>query len=390
MGQRRQDIMVVVGSFLVAGLIAGHYYFQSDEDDGGPLLVNHWLHDTDTVDRKTLIPEAAVYEADLDDELWARTILDIRKVSETLNELLERKEYRTVGEELLQIAAQAVEAGDHKKLGGVMSLLGQLSIEEQDFDAAEVYLKESLEIYELAENTVGAAQVQMHLGRMHLKLRQRARTAGQAYDRILLARWQIAHGHYDAAQHNLDLVIDENLSINRFGAAASAYNSLSRLHAENGDTYYAEEAAMEAARLYAASGQLGNANTTLANLEARGVEAWRLAEIEQEIELRHEEFRANVEQVQRAEDYNRLYNSYRSRGDELSAWRLRLQASESLSKVSKREMYHRIPDVLALLYVSNGDRDRASDYFEQARETFDLEGQDELLSQTRKLEGDVL
>ena len=389
----RQDRSVVIGSVLVAMLVGGYFYFDARTGDPIPRISNSPYRVSPVppkVDRSTYVPAPMEHDSALEQELMARTALDIRDISEELTELLEEKEFRIINDELLQVAARAVETGDQAKLGGVLSLLGQLSIEERDFDSAEVYLMEALDVYEEAGNTFGAAQVHMHLGRMHLKLRQRARTAGQVYDRTLLARWQLTHGRYDSAEQNLIFAIDENLSIDRFGAAASAYNSLVRLYTEVGDSYEAQRAAMQAARLYAASGQMDNAAATVAKLEQAGMEDWRLFDIEHEIERRYQEFRANVEQINRVQDYRRLYHHYRSQGDERRAWRLRLQASRSLRKVSKRAMYHRIPDVLALLYISNDDKVRARDYFDLAGETFDLEGHEDLWSQTQKLKGEIL
>ncbi|MEE9559885.1 MAG: hypothetical protein V3V64_03780 [Acidiferrobacterales bacterium] len=237
MDQRKQNVSVVIGSILVAVLVASHYYFKADSSDESQSNVwrNDWL-DQPAADGATLVPDPLVYDGGPEQELLARAALDIRENCEELTEPLRQKEFRIVNDQLLQEAAHAVETADDAQLGRVLSLLGQLSIEEQDFDSAEVYLMEALDVYKQEGDTVGAAQVHMHLGRMHLKVRQRARTAGQAYDRLLLARWQLSHGQYYTAEENLRLVIDENLSINRFGAAASAYNSLVRVYMEVGDS----------------------------------------------------------------------------------------------------------------------------------------------------------
>ena len=393
MNQRDHNVSVAIGATLVVALIALHFAFDADPGEPrsgvrGPGFDNP--APAPRVGGSTFVPETLTYDLVLERELMARTSLDIRELSDELTELLDRNEFRLVNDELLQAAARAVAGGDEATLGGALSLLGQLAIEEQDFDSAEVYLLESLDVYEQLGDSVGAAQANMQLGRMHVKLRQRARTAGHAYDRLLLARWQLAYEQYDSAEQNLRLVADENLSINRFGAAASAYHSLTRLYTEVGHPYEAENAAMEAARLYAAAGQMDNARSVVASLERAGVEDWRLFDIEQEIDRGFEEFRASVEQIERARDYRRLYHYYRAQGEEQRAWSLRLQASKSLRNVSKRAMYRRIPDVLALLYVSNDDKERAHNYLERAAETFDILGREDLLSQTRRLKGQIL
>ena len=392
MNLRKHDLSVFIGSAMVVGVLAFHYGFEAGRDEPAPIAepgADDFLSQAEVV-RTNVVPEPLTFDLALEQELMARTSVDIRTLSDELTELLQHEEFRFVNEHLLRMAARAVEAGDEATLGGALSLLGQLALEEQDFDSAEVYLLESLDVYEQLGDTVGAAQVNMHLGRMHVRLRQRARTAGYAYDRVLLARTQLANGAHDAAEQNLRLVVDENLSINRFGAAASAYRSLIRLYGEAGLPYEAEQAAIEAAELYAAAGQIDNAQAVVTSLERAGVEEWRLLDIEEAVELRFAEFTASVEQIERAGDYRRLYRYYRSQGEEDRAWRLRLLASKSLRNVSKRAMYRRIPDVLALLYVSNDDKARAQTYLERAATVFDRQGHDDLLSQTRRLKGQIL
>jgi hypothetical protein len=287
----------------------------------------------------------------VEQSLRTDTLLSIEQIDADLAAVMQLGEFGVVRERLLQYAADAVESGDRVLLGGVLSLLGQVAIEEQDLDTAEVYLLESLE-----------------------KSRQMARTAGTAYDRLLVARWQISRQDYGSAAENLRQVIEDSLSINRFGAAASAYESLARVHVATGAIYEAEEASMQAASLYASSGQPDRARTLLSSLA--DVEQWRVAAIEEEIDRNYAEFKNSVEQIERARDYQRLYHHYQAKGDERRAWRLRLLAGQSLAKASKRAMYHRQPDVLAVLYNSNVAKEQAQDYFTRARRTFDDSGPD--------------
>ena len=183
MDQRKQNVSVVIGSILVAVLVASHYYFKADSSDESQSNVwrNDWL-DQPAADGATLVPDPLVYDSGPEQELLARAALDIRENCEELTEPLRQKEFRIVNDQLLQEAAHAVETADDAQLGRVLSLLGQLSIEEQDFDSAEVYLMEALDVYKQEGDTVGAAQVHMHLGRMHLKVRQRARPARLTID----------------------------------------------------------------------------------------------------------------------------------------------------------------------------------------------------------------
>jgi len=331
----------------------------------------------------------SVFDQELENELVSRTADSVREIGPELARMLEQKEYDQLRERLLNMAAQAVTAGNKRELAGVMSLLGQLSIEERDLDSAEVYLLEALDVYQVLEEPVGAAQVYMQLGRAHLKSREIARTAGSSYDKLLVARWQLSQGRYAAAEHELRQVIDESITVDRYGTAASAYYSLARLYTENGNTFEAERSAMEAARLYASSGQLHQAGDAVEVLRKAGVEEWRIFEIQQVVQSSFEEFQASVHQIERARDYRQLYNHYRSRGDHDRAWKLRLLANKSLKNVSKRAMYHRQPDALALLYVSNDDKSRATDYFQIAKRTFDTEGLEVLSTQVAKLEEQI-
>ena len=326
----------------------------------------------------------------LEQAMVAKTAQTIEQLSEELAALLREKQYDSVRERLLQIAAQAIADNDKDMLGNVLSLLGQVAIEEQDLDTAEVYLLESLDVYQKQADNVGSAQVYMQLGRVHLQSRELARTAGDAYDRLLVARWQLSHGQYALAEQNLTEIIEDNLSINRFGAAASAYSSLARVYAQYGATYDEQQAAIEAALLFASSGQIGRAKANLVHLEQSGVERWRLGEVENKIHQNYTEFQNSVEQIERARDYRRLYNHYRSQGDKQRAWKFRLLASKTLRNVSKRAMYHRQPDVLALLYVSNDAKERARNYFDTAMQTFDSKGLKELSSQTKRLKDQIL
>lgn len=381
MDSHRHNYLVIVGLLSLTALFSVRYLISQQPDPYRPMV--DWTQHIE-------VPAAAEptrFELDpaLEMELVSRTAQTVREMSAELAQLLERKEYDVLRERLLNGAALAVSSGDKNELGHVMSLLGQLSIEEHDLDSAEVYLLEALDVYQNLGDTVGAAQVYMQLGRASLKSREIARSAGSTYDRLLVARWQLSHGRFSTAEQSFRQVIDDSLPVNRYGTAASAYYSLTRLYTENGNTFEAERAAMEAARLYAASGQLHRADDTVEVLRRAGIEEWRLYDIEQEVKRGYDEFQASVNQIERARDYRQLYNHYRSQGDHDRAWKLRLLANKSLKNVSKRAMYHRQPDALALLYVSNDAKGRAKNYFEIAQQTFDSEGMDVLSTQVNRL-----
>ena len=66
----------------------------------------------------------------------------------------------------------------------------------------------------------------------------------------------------------------------------------------------------------------------------------------------------------------KLYSLYRSKGEQGRAWEFRVKASEILSRSDKRDMYFRMPDVMAVLYDSNTNLDKAEDYYKKARENY--------------------
>ena len=382
----RHNYLLIIGILSLVGFFSLRYLLLQSDSPYAPIVA-------DTTPQTTTpavdVVKRFQFDTELEQEMVSKTEQTVREIGEDLATLLENKEFSLLRDNLLNKAAQAVTEGDKSQLAHVLSLLGQVAIEEQDLDAAEVYLLEALDVYETLNDKVGSAQVYMQLGRTHVKARELARTAGDSYDRLLIARWQLSEQHFAAAEQNLKHVIDESLAVNRFGAAASAYYSLVQLYTRSKSTYQAEQAAMEAAKLYAASGQLKRAYDTIAQLKLAGVEAWRVYDIEQEIDRSYIEFERSVQQIERAKDYRQLYYHYRSQGDQKRAWKLRLLASKSLKNVSTRAMFHRQPDALALLYISNTDMGRAKDYFDRAKETFDSKGLQELASQTEKLKDQI-
>ena len=382
----RHNYLLIIGILSLVGFFSLRYLLLQSDSPYSPIVVDTTPQPTaPTVD----IVKRFQFDTELEQEMVSKTEQTVREISEDLATLLKNKEFSLLRDNLLNEAARAVAEGDKSQLAHVLSLLGQVAIEEQDLDAAEVYLLEALDVYESLNDKVGSAQVYMQLGRTHVKAREIARTAGDSYDRLLIARWQLSEKHYAAAEQNLKHVVDESLSVNRFGAAASAYYSLVQLYTRSKSTFQAEQAAMEAAKLYAASGQLKRAYDTIAQLKLAGVEAWRVYDIEQAIDRNYTEFEQSVQQIERAKDYRQLYYHYRSQGDQKRAWKLRLLASKSLKNVSKRAMFRRQPDALALLYISNTDMGRAKAYFDRAQQTFDSKGLQELSSQTEKLKDQI-
>lgn len=385
MNSLRHNYLVIVGLMSVAALFSVRYVLTGQTDPYRPMV--DWTEHIEVPAAPD--PRRFDFDPELENDLIQRTADKVREVGPELAGMLERGEYDQLRERLLTMAADAVTANSQDELGRVMSLLGQLAIEERDLDSAEIYLLEALDVYRGMDDEVGMAQVYMHLGRAHLRSREIARTAGSSYDRLLVARWQLSQGRFSSAEQNLRQVVEESIPVNRYGTAASAYHSLTRLYTENGNVFEAERSAMEAARLFAASGQLRRAQATIEVLKRAGVEQWRLFEIAREVDRDYEAFQASVQQIERARDYRRLYNHYRAQGDQERAWKLRLLANKSLKNVSRRAMYHRQPDALALLYVSNDAKGRAQNYFAKAKKTFDSEGLEALSTQVARLEDQI-
>ncbi len=279
---------------------------------------------------------------------------------------------------LIQRAARANAAGDMRELGYVLALLGEVSFESRDFGAAQLYLDESVDSFRAIGDSVGEAYAYLQLGRMHIKSRSIARHAGEAYNLMLLARYQLSTFQYDEAEENLRRVLDASMAIDRFGTAASALSSLARVMRETGRTYEAEQAIFDAAELHAASGREFKARELLEALLAQGVDPYRVEQRRGDIDDALAQFELDTRQVFQARDYRSLYYQYRNAGSDERAWQFRIKAADMLAQTSKRAMYYRQPDVMAILYNSNFAMANARRYVEQARSLFTTQGEKEL------------
>jgi len=335
------------------------------------------------------IPPEPLVDPDMENTLRADTAKSIKDIDPQLEVLMAQKRFGELSNRLLNMAASIIEANQPNQLAELLSLLGQVSIEQQNLDAAEVYLFEALDLLKESSNEGARAEIYMQLGRAHLRSREIARSAGYAYDALLIGRNQLMRGRYQVAELNILKAIEQNLSINRYNAAASAYSSLALLKERIGNRYEAEQSRLEAARLYASSGQLSSANRQITMLRASGIEEWRLLGIENEIDTNYRTYKESIEQIALAKDYRRLYHHYLSKNNHARAWHFRLLASKSLEKVSKRAMFHRQQGVLALLYNSNAAMALAKNYFSEASQSFVNNGMVELEQQTRALNSQV-
>ena len=147
----------------------------------------------------------------------------------------------------------------------------------------------------------------------------------------------------------------------------------------------AQDAAMEAARLYASSGQITRSREILVSLQSEGVDKLQSESMQVEIEALFRQHQNDVAQTARARDYQMLYRHYKARGDYERAWKLRILASKSLAKTSERAMYSRQADVLAILYNSNFTMDKAKKYLAQASSLFTDQGEDVSSASTQNM-----
>ncbi len=331
------------------------------------------------------VPPESLVSPHLDARLLAKTTKSIKEIDPELEILMENREFGVLTDRLLNLAAQAVTDNQTGQLVEILSLLGQVSIERQILDVAEVYLFEALDLLSETDHDAARAEIYMQLGRTYMKSREIARSAGYAYDALQIGRNQLYRGRYQQAEQSILTAIEHSLSINRFNAAASAYSSLAHLHLRTGNQFESERARLEAARLYSSSGQVTPAQKELELLRTAGIDEWRLFGLEQEIDENYGSYRESIEQIAVARDYQRLYHHFLSQKNFARAWHFRLLASKSLENVSKRAMFHRQQGVLALLYNSNDSMVLAKNYFSEASRSFSTEGMDAQNQQTMEL-----
>jgi tetratricopeptide (TPR) repeat protein len=366
--------------------VALSYYLFSDnspEQVSAPMEIapDAYLTNSDT---KVSGQSALDQSMDVSTQL-AQINFDNQALELEIQRLLSNGEYKKSTTMLLEAAAVAIAQGEKKKLGNIMLLLGRVATNAQELDTAEVYLQEALDIALQSGDTMAAARTYQQFGRVHIRSRELARNAGEAYDILWIARNQLYMGQYREAKANLDHVIDTNLAIRRYGAAAGAFETLSEYHRRFHDNYMAQDASMEAARLYASSGQIMRSRGILDALKNEGLDDLQVESMQAEIDDLFERHQNDVRQTAIAHDYQMLYRHYKAKGDDERAWKLRILASKSLANTSSRSMYQRQPDVLAILYMSNFTMDKAKNYLDQASSLFADQGEDDLSASTQDL-----
>ena len=381
-GAKIRSLLVVVVSVCSILLIHRHFVV-----DGGASSLVRQLNEVPAV------PEASVDFASpfrpLSEQI-DQVITATRPVlSPTIQELSLAGDYSRAKNALLERALQAVASGNNDSLALQLSELGELALLQADLGMAEVYLTEALEMYDELQDEVSVAGVHVQLGRLHLYARQQARKASDAYDQLLISRWHISEGLFYEVEDQIKEVIDTSLSLNRFGAAASAYETLYRGYHINNDIVQAQNAGIEAIRLHATSGNLPGANRLLYKMKQEGMSAYEAEKVELEIDQHYHEYEKSVLAIGAARDYSQLYNQLASRGDALQAWRFRQQAEESLDQASSRARYRRQPDVLVNLYLSNDSMKRALSSLQKADAVYSRYGLDDGVDRSRRLQDQI-
>jgi hypothetical protein len=311
--------------------------------------------------------------------------LDQLKFDQHIHDLIANSEFKQARVTLMEKAALAVQGNDKNRLGDIMLLLGKVATNEMEFGVAEAYLEEALDIATQSGDTLAEASTYQQLGKLHIRSRELARIAGNAYENLWHVKNQIYMGEYRFAEDNLRRIIDTSIAIQRYGAAANAYETLAKFHRRFHDDFQAQSALLEAAKLYASSGRLERSRQIIAGLEQESVDASTASLMKAEIAELYQQHQANVSQIAQAREYQMLYQYYNSKGEFERAWKLRILASKSLASTSESSMYSRQADVMAILYNSNFAMDKALSYLDRASDLFAIRGDDDLYANARDM-----
>lgn len=303
-----------------------------------------------------------------------------------LRDLLNKGDYKKANTRLLEVAGEAAKNEDMAQLGSAMLFLGEVAIAQQELASAEIYLQEALYLAMSAGDVIGSARVYQQLGFLNIKARALARQASHTYDKLWQARNMTARGLYHGVDASLKSVIDENISIKRFGAAADAWEARARLYDQMHDSYPAQLARIEAAKLYAAVGRMAQSNQLIAQIDNQLVSDTEISQVTHEINDLVEAYHRDELRNSQARDYQMLYHHYQRSGDVKRAWEFRVKASETLAETTDRSLFQRQADILAVLYNSNFAMERARLYLGQAGQIFGEQGVGELSEQTSQME----
>ncbi len=366
---------------VLALLFAVHYFLLRDDPaengieatSGAPVFYDYWRSADD------------VNELDIDASL-ERLALDDARRDQRIRELLRQGNYKQARTDLLVVAAAAVSQDDQTRLADTLLLLGEVAINQQELASAEIYLQEALYLAMSADNLMSTARSYQLLGQLNIRARELARHASNNYDELWQARNSIARGYYQGVSEDLYRVIQQNVDIRRFGAAADAWEAMASLHDQIQDGYQAQQARIEAARLFASTGQMTHVRRLIDGLDSSLISDTDKSEVEREIDALFEQYQEDLAQTSQARDYQMLYHRYLRNGEVERAWKFRIKSSETLANTSDRSMFQRQADVIAVLYNSNFAMDRAKQYLDRAGNIYDDNGVGEMLEQTREME----
>ncbi len=369
---------------VLALLFAIHFFFLRDDPlndrieatGAQPNFYQHWLGRTPEND---LDIDAELERLNLDDDTRDRRI----------RELLEAGRYQHARTLLLEIAAAAVLQENQQRLGDTLMLLGEVAIHQQELAAAEIYLQEALYLTMSRDDSVGTARCYQLLGELNIHARELARSAANTYDELWQARNAIARGFYQGVGESLRHVIDRNLEIRRYGAAADAWEALASLHDRLHDAYPAQLARIEAAKLFAATGQSTHVQRLFDQLDTAVIGEAGLAEARGEVDQLFEQHQQDQIRASQARDYQMLYHHHLRLGQRERAWQMRIQASKTLASTSDRALFQRQADIIAVLYNSNFAMQRAREFLDRSDSLFVEQGVAESLAQNRDLEARI-
>ncbi len=366
---------------VLAMLIAVHFFLLRDEPvetgieatSGAPVLYDRWLLADSTA------------EIDIDAELQRLDIEDSRR-DLLIRDLLRQQKYAQARTHLLEVAAAAVLQDDQAQLGDTLLLLGEVAIHQQELSSAEIYLQEALYLAMSEGNAMATARAYQLLGQLNIRARELARLASNTYDALWQARNSIARGYYQEVNGNLQRVIQANLEIRRYGAAADAWEALAALHDKMHDGYQAQQARIEAARLFASTGQMTHMRRLIGGLDRSLVSETDASLVEAEIDALFQQHLQDLIQTSQARDYQMLYHHYLRSGEIERAWKFRIKSSETLAATGERSMFQRQADIIAVLYNSNFAMDRARRYLHRAGSIYHDSGVAQMRERTREME----
>jgi hypothetical protein len=363
---------------VLALLVAAHFFLVRDDSEesrieatSAPISYDYWRQGSSGFD----------IDAGLE-----RLALDDASSTERIRELLSKGQYRQARTRLLEVAAAAVLQDDQARLGESLLLLGEVAINQQELASAEVYLQEALYLSMASDNLLGTGRCYQLLGQLNIRARELARQASNTYDELWQARNSIARGYYQGVNESLQAVIQENLGIRRYGAAADAWEALASLHDKVSDGYQAQQARIEAAKLFAATGQATHVNRLLDGLDSSLISDIDRHAVERDIEALFEQHHQDLVKTSQARDYKVLYHHYLRSGQVERAWQFRIKSSETLASTSDRSMFERQADIIAVLYNSNYAMHRARQYLDKAGRIYDDGNVPERLEETREME----